>query len=62
MPFELPSINEPGVGAILNGLVALALSLIVWEFTGNILGWAALFIPGAALIFWGWIIALRQKR
>jgi hypothetical protein len=62
MPFEPPSLDAPGVGTILNGIVALALSLLAWELTENFYGWAALFIPGAALIFWGWIIALRQKR
>jgi membrane-bound ClpP family serine protease len=62
MPFKPPSINDPGVGPILNGLVAVILSLIVWRFTGSSLGWIALFAPGAILIFWGWIVALRHKR
>jgi hypothetical protein len=62
MPFEPPSFNEPGVGHLLNGILALALSLIVWRLTGNFYGWAALAIPGAVLIFRGWVIALRHKR
>jgi hypothetical protein len=62
MQFEPPSLNDPGVGSILNGIVALILSLIVWRLTGNFLGWIALFLPGAILIFWGWVIALRHKR
>jgi hypothetical protein len=62
MQFELPSLDDPGVGPILNGLLALALSLIVWELTGSFPGWAALATPGAALVFRGWALALRRKR
>jgi O-antigen ligase len=62
MPFEPPSLNDPGVGPILNGIVALTLSLIVWRLTGSFAGWIALFIPGAILIFWGWMVALRRKK
>jgi len=32
----------------------------MWRLTHSFVGWAALFIPGAALVVWGWIKALRD--
>jgi hypothetical protein len=49
------------MGFIVNGLIASALSLVIWYGTHNIWGWAALFIPGFALIFAGWAALLRKE-
>jgi hypothetical protein len=46
------------VGLIVNGLIALALSLAMWEITHSLLGWLVLFLPGSALVLWGCGVAL----
>jgi hypothetical protein len=46
---------------IFNGLVAASLSLILWKTTGNVWGWLALFLPGCALILYGWYLLLNGK-
>jgi hypothetical protein len=45
---------------MINGLIALALSLAMWEITHSFWGWLALFVPGSALIFIGWYVILKQ--
>jgi hypothetical protein len=45
---------------LINGIVALAFSLGVWKMTGSFWGWAVLAVPGALLIFAGWIAVLRE--
>ena len=46
-------------GAILNGIFALILALVVWRMTHSFIGWAALFAPGAGLVLWGLVRVLR---
>jgi hypothetical protein len=51
------------VGLIVNGLIALALSLALWEITHSMLGWLALFVPGATLVLYGcWRIFVEVRR
>jgi hypothetical protein len=45
-------------GLIFNGLIALALSLLLWRLTENIWAWLALFLPGTFLILLGWYTLL----
>lgn len=45
-------------GFLLNGLIALALSLLIWRLTHNVLGWAVLFGPGVVCTFRGIYLAL----
>lgn len=45
---------------IINGLMGLCLSLIMWKLTESFLGWIVLFIPGALLVLVGWYVALRE--
>lgn len=40
-------------GGVINGLIALALSLAIWHITHSFLGWVVLFLPGAALVLRG---------
>jgi hypothetical protein len=47
-------------GSIVNGVLALALSLAVWRLTGSFAGWLVLAAPGGGLIVWGWVLALRD--
>jgi hypothetical protein len=47
------------LGYVVNGLIALALSLAIWHTTHSYLGWAVLFVPGAALVLWGWRAILK---
>jgi hypothetical protein len=47
------------VGAIVNGLIALALALILWRLTGSFGGWLALFLPGSVLVLKGWAAVIR---
>lgn len=51
--------SASSAGAIINGLIALALSLALWEVTHSFVGWLALFVPGAALVFVGWAAIIR---
>ena len=51
---------DVGTGRIVNGLIALALSLALWHITHSFVGWLALFAPGAALVLWGWCGILRR--
>ena len=51
-------LGSRGANTIFNGLVALALSLIIWRLTGIWWAWAILFGPGAALVFYGWYLIL----
>ena len=45
---------EPqGISALLLGIFILVLALIVWWTTRNLLGWAALYLPGAFYTFRG---------
>jgi hypothetical protein len=43
-------------GFFVNGLIALALSMLIWRLTGNVLGWAVLFGPGTALVIRGIVL------
>jgi hypothetical protein len=45
---------------VVNGTLALALSLVLWRLTGSFLGWLVLAAPGSALVIWGWVLALRD--
>jgi hypothetical protein len=47
-------------GLLVNGILALALSLGIWELTGSFAGWLVLAAPGSALVIWGWVRALRD--
>jgi hypothetical protein len=47
------------IGYVVNGLIALALSLALWEITHNFWGWLALFAPGSALVLMGWALLLK---
>jgi hypothetical protein len=40
-------------------MIALALSLATWEITHSLLGWLALFLPGATLVVAGWYAMLK---
>jgi hypothetical protein len=51
---------DRAAGYIVNGLIALTLSFAIWKLTGSFWGWLALFLPGAALVIWGWIVILRR--
>jgi hypothetical protein len=42
-----------GISSLLLGIFILILALIVWRATGNFLGWAVLYIPGAIYTFRG---------
>jgi hypothetical protein len=46
--------------SLVNGILALALSLVLWRLTGSFLGWLVLAAPGSALVIWGWVLALRD--
>jgi hypothetical protein len=48
------------IGLLLNGLLALALSVLMWKLTGNWWGRFVLFMPGGALVILGWIALLRK--
>jgi hypothetical protein len=52
--------HEAAIGYFVNGLIALALSLVIWRLTHNFLGWAVLFLPGSALVIWGLVTSLRR--
>jgi hypothetical protein len=49
-----------GAGALVNGIEALCLSLVLWRLTHSALGWAVLFMPGALLVLWGFYLVLRN--
>lgn len=49
-----------GAGALVNGIEALCLSLVLWRLTHSALGWAVLFTPGALLILRGLYLVLRN--
>jgi hypothetical protein len=51
---------DRAAGYIVNGLIALALALVLWKLTGSFVSWLALFLPGAALVIWGFIVMLRD--
>lgn len=38
---------DKGVSSLLLGLFVLSLALVLWRLTGNFVGWAALYGPGA---------------
>jgi hypothetical protein len=40
---------------LINGVIALGLSLIAWKLTGSFWGWLILFAPGAGLVIAGLI-------
>lgn len=48
------------VGFLVHGIFALLLSLIMWKLTDSMLGWAVLFLPGAALVIWGLVVMMRE--
>ena len=54
-------LGSRGANTIFNGLVALALSLIIWRLTGIWWAWAILFGPGAALVFYGWYLIIKGE-
>jgi hypothetical protein len=61
-PFGEPAPPLPkSVQTIFNGLVALALALIVWRVTHSFLGWLVLFLPGAGLVFWGLFLVWKER-
>ena len=33
--------------------MALALALLMWRLTHNVIGWLVFFLPGSALVLWG---------
>ena len=47
------------VVAIVNGIFALGLALLMWRITHSFLGWLALFVPGSILVLWGCRLLLR---
>jgi len=53
-----PPSSHKAAGLIVNGLIALAFSLVMWYATESFLGWLALFLPGMALVIYGWYVAL----
>jgi hypothetical protein len=50
---------DKGPDYIVNGLIALVFSLIVWKLTHSFLGWLALFVPGVTLVILGWMLILK---
>jgi hypothetical protein len=48
-------------GYIINGLIALTLSLIIWKGTGSFIGWLVLAVPGGVLILVGWVRAIYEE-
>jgi hypothetical protein len=52
-------LHDP-IGMLLNGLLALLLSVIMWRLTHNWWAWFVLFMPGGALIVLGWIGLFRK--
>jgi hypothetical protein len=46
-----------GFGYVVNGMIALPLSLAIWHITHSFLGWLVLFLPGSALVLWGWRVS-----
>ena len=49
-------------GLIMNGLIALLFSLLVWKLTLNYFGWLALFIPGSVLVLYGVYRVMKEFR
>ncbi|HEV8503738.1 MAG TPA: hypothetical protein VGR63_19355 [Casimicrobiaceae bacterium] len=47
---------------IANGLIALALALLLWRLTHNFAGWLALFAPGSALVLRGVYLIMRDEQ
>jgi hypothetical protein len=47
-------------GLIVNGLIALILSLLIWRLTENLWAWLVLFIPGGCLVVRGWVAICRE--
>jgi hypothetical protein len=47
------SVLTPEEGAVINGLIVLALSLLLWKLTAAFYGWLFLFTIGSALVLWG---------
>lgn len=41
---------------IVNGMTGVALAYVLWKLTASLIGWAALFLPGAALILAGTVL------
>jgi hypothetical protein len=52
---------DKSLSCISNGIVALALSIILWRLTGSFEGWLVLSLPGSALVFYGWYLILKDK-
>jgi hypothetical protein len=45
------------VVAMVNGVFALGLAVLMWRITHSLLGWLALFVPGSILVLWGcWLV------
>jgi hypothetical protein len=38
---------------IVQGLMALALALLMWRLTHSLWGWLVFFLPGSALVLYG---------
>ncbi len=53
-------IRSPGAGELLNGLLALFLSILVWRVTHVVWAWALLFAPGSVLVLMGLCKAFRE--
>jgi hypothetical protein len=53
--------TDKGAHCIINGLVALSLSLLVWSLTGSVWGQYALSLPGGMLVFYGWYLILKDE-
>jgi hypothetical protein len=46
-------------GLVVNGIIALALSLALYKITNSYLGWAVLAIPGSLLVIYGTLMIFR---
>jgi hypothetical protein len=52
--------GQKALNYIFNGIVALALSILIWRLTHNFVGWLVLALPGGALILYGWYLILKE--
>ena len=50
-----------GTAELFQGIFILFLALLLWRATQSFIGWAALFLPGAAYTFWGLFLLIRER-
>jgi hypothetical protein len=56
-----PTMSDRAVNYILEGILALILSVIMWKLTGSFLGWVVFSVPGSALVLYGWYLIIKDE-